>query len=98
VLSVRAEIVEIEELPVILQQVDDNVTLMFRGIDSPIEGREFMLHELRGFDNTMRTYRGKLMNNLGKLRALDENIAAEEAKLKIYLKTMLKIDGSSNVG
>ena len=71
---------------------------MFRGIDAPIEGREFTLHELRGFDNTMRTYRGKLVNNLGKLRALDENIAAEEAKLKIYLKTMLKIDGSSNVG
>ena len=32
--------------------------------------------------DSMRTYREELVNNLGKLKSLDENIAAEEARLK----------------
>ena len=69
------------ELPIIVQPVDDSVTLMLRGIDAPIDGSEFTLRELRGLDNTVRTYRGELLNNLGKLKTLDDNIAAEEARL-----------------
>ena len=38
-LSARAETVEMEELPVIVQQVDDSVALVFRGTDVPIEGQ-----------------------------------------------------------
>ena len=70
------------ELPVIVQQVDDSVTLMLRGNDAPINGSEFTLRELQGLDKAMQTYRGELVNNLGKLEALDENIAAEEATLQ----------------
>ena len=75
-LSARAEAVEMAELSIIVQQVDDSVIMMLRGIDAPTDGSEFTLRELRGLDYTMRTYRGDLVNNLGKLKALDENIAS----------------------
>ena len=35
-----------------------------------------------GLDKTMQTYRGALVDNLGKLRSIDENIASEETRLK----------------
>jgi len=54
---------------------------LLSGIDAP-DGSEFTLLELRGLDKAMQTYRGELINNLGKLSELDKNIAAEEAKLK----------------
>jgi len=47
-LSARAETAEMEELSIIVQQVDDSVALVFRGIDTPINGSEFTLNELRG--------------------------------------------------
>ena len=81
-LSARAETAEMEELSIIVQQVDDSVALVFRGIDTPINGSEFTLNELRGLDTAMPTYRGEMVDNLRKLRVLDENIATEEAKLK----------------
>ena len=63
-ISARAEAVEMSELPIIVQQVDDSVALMLRGIAAFNESSEFTLRELRGLDNTMR---GEVVNNLGRL-------------------------------
>ena len=54
-------------------------------ITSDIEGHNengLTLRELRGLDKTMQTYREALVDNIRKLRTLDENIASEETKLK----------------
>ena len=75
-LNERANAIKTNKLPEIVEEVDNSIATLLNGIDAPDES-EFTLRELRGLDKTMQTYRGELVNNLGKFTEIDKNIASE---------------------
>ena len=80
-LNERANAIGMNKLPEIVEEVDTGVATLLNGMDANDEG-EFILRELRGLDKTMQTYRGELVNNMGKLTEIDKNISSEETRLK----------------
>ena len=70
-LNERAQAIETNKLPEIVEEVDTSVATLLNGVDANDES-EFTLRELRGLDKTMQTYRGELLNNLGKLTEIDK--------------------------
>jgi len=69
------------DLAQISQEIDNNVITALSDIDAN-DKSGLTLQELRKLDKMMQTYRGALVDNLGKLQRLDENIALEETRLK----------------
>ena len=58
-LNERANAIETNKLPEIVEEVDTSVETLINGIDAPDES-ECTLRELRGLEKTMQTYRGSL--------------------------------------
>lgn len=85
-----AENVELADLGQVAQDVSDTVTTLetsfndANGLTSSqrlSDNPSLALREIRGLDATLQTIRGELVNNLAKLRELDEHIAVEKQKI-----------------